>query len=216
MTYQTVLFDLDGTLTDPYPGISKSIAYALEKMKAPALDVQTLVTFIGPPLLQSFQEICGFTEKQAFEALGYYRERFAIEGLYENSVYAGIPELLNSLKKSGKTLAVATSKPTVFAEKILHHFRLAQYFDVIVGSNLDGTRNAKNEVIHEVLTQLNVMTTESIIMIGDRKHDILGAQKEGIQSIGVLYGYGSLEEIQQSDATYIVKEVADILSLLVK
>lgn len=125
MAYQTILFDLDGTLTDPYPGISKSIAYALEKMEAPALDAQTLVTFIGPPLLQSFQEICEFTENQAIEAVGYYRERFAIKGLYENSVYAGIPELLSSLKKSGKTLAVATSKPTVFAEKILHHFQLA-------------------------------------------------------------------------------------------
>ena len=216
MTYQTILFDLDGTVTDPYLGISKSIAYALEKMKSPALDAQTLATFIGPPLLQSFQDICGFTEQQAHKALGYYRERFASKGLYENSVYPGIPDLLSSLKNSGKTLAIATSKPTVFAEKILHHFHLDQYFSVIVGSNLDGTRNAKNEVIHEVLSQLNGIANESIIMIGDRKHDIIGAQKEGIQSVGVLYGYGSLEEIQQSGATYIVEKVADILSLLEK
>ncbi|MEG0261273.1 MAG: HAD family hydrolase [Lysinibacillus sp.] len=214
MTFNTILFDLDGTLTDPYPGISQSITYALEKMNAPALDAQTLTTFIGPPLLQSFQEVCGFTEQQAHEALEYYRERFSTKGLYENSVYDGISDLLSSLKNSGKTLAVATSKPTVFAERILNHFQLTQYFDVIVGSNLDGTRNEKNEVIHEVLTQLNIIANESIIMIGDRKHDILGAQKEGIQSIGVLYGYGSFEEIQQAGATYIVEKVEDILPLL--
>lgn len=214
MAYQTILFDLDGTLTDPYPGITKSITYALEKMKAPALDTQTLASFIGPPLLQSFQEICGFSENEANEALGYYRERFAIKGLYENSVYSGIPELLKNLKNSGKTLAVATSKPTIFAEKILDHFQLAQYFTVIVGSNLDGSRNEKSEVIHEVLTHLNVVANESIIMIGDRKHDLIGAQKEGIQSIGVLYGYGSLEEIAQTGATFIVESVEGMLSIL--
>lgn len=214
MAYQTIVFDLDGTLTDPYPGISKCIAHALEKMKAPALDPLTLASFIGPPLLQSFQETCGFSEKQADEALGYYRERFAIKGLYENSVYTGISELLRSLKNSGKTLAVATSKPTIFAEKILDHFQLAQYFTVIIGSNLDGSRNEKSDVIHEVLAQLNVVDKESIIMIGDREHDIIGAQKEGIQSIGVLYGYGSVEEIEQTGATFIVECVEDLLSIL--
>lgn len=214
MAYQTILFDLDGTLTDPYLGISKSIAYALEKMNAPALDPQTLASFIGPPLLQSFQDLCGFSEKQANEALGYYRERFSNKGLYENSVFTGVTELLRTLKNSGKTLAVATSKPTIFAKKILDHFQLAQYFTVIVGSNLDGSRNEKSEVIHEVLTQLNIVANESIIMIGDRKHDLIGAQKECIQSIGVLYGYGSLEEIEQTSATFIVESVEDLLSIL--
>ncbi|MEX3622939.1 HAD family hydrolase [Viridibacillus arvi] len=210
MIYQYILFDLDGTLTDPKVGITKSVAYALDKMNIEVVDYSKLDLFIGPPLQESFQAYYGLNERQANEAIGYYRERFKQLGLYENEVYPGIKTLLETLKKKGKTLAVATSKPTVFAEKILQHFKLAQYFDVIVGSNLDGTRIAKAEVIHEVLLQLSSPDKSEIIMIGDRKHDLIGAKKECIANIGVLYGYGSKEELALEEPTYIVSNIEEL------
>ncbi len=151
MNFEYILFDLDGTLTDPKDGITRSITYALDKLNATSLDEQILESFIGPPLMDSFCEVCGFDQQKAEKAIEYYRERFQEVGLYENKVYPGIEELLSLLKEKGAKLAVATSKPTIFAEKIVNHFKLKQYFDVIVGSNLDGTRTAKNEVIHEAL-----------------------------------------------------------------
>ena len=213
MNYQYILFDLDGTLTNPHSGITRSVAYALEKMQVPALDEVTLTSFIGPPLLESFQVICGFYEKQAHQAVAYYRERFSVTGLYENEVFPGIVELLESLKEQERTLALATSKPTVFAERILDHFDLAKYFDVIVGSNLDGTRTDKHEVIQEVLVQLGSPTKEAVVMIGDRKHDIIGAQKEGIASIGVQYGFGSMEELKAEKPNVIVQTVQELHNL---
>ncbi|QOV12202.1 HAD family hydrolase [Viridibacillus arvi] len=214
MNYQYILFDLDGTLTDPKVGITKSVAYALDKMNIEVVDYPKLDLFIGPPLQESFLAYYGLNERQANEAIGYYRERFKQHGLYENEVYPGIKTLLETLKKKGKTLAVATSKPTVFAEKILQHFKLAQYFDVIVGSNLDGTRIEKAEVIHEVLLQLSSPDKSEIIMIGDRKHDLIGAKQEGIANIGVLYGYGSKEELALEEPTYIVSNIEELDSIL--
>ncbi|KOO51677.1 HAD family hydrolase [Viridibacillus arvi] len=214
MNYQYILFDLDGTLTDPKVGITKSVAYALDKMNIEVVDYPKLDLFIGPPLQESFQAYYGLNEQEANEAIGYYRERFKQHGLYENEVYPGIEILLETLKKKGKTLAVATSKPTVFAEKILQHFKLAQYFDVIVGSNLDGTRIAKAEVIHEVLLQLSSPDKSEVIMIGDRKHDLIGAKKEGIANLGVLYGYGSNDELALEEPTYIVSNIEELDSIL--
>jgi len=214
MNYQYILFDLDGTLTDPKVGITKSVAYALEKLNIEVVDYSKLDFFIGPPLQESFQAYYDLNEQQVNEAIGYYRERFQQHGLYENEVYPGIGPLLEALKKKGKTLAVATSKPTVFAEKILQHFNLDQYFEVIVGSNLDGTRIAKADVIHEVLLQLSSPDKGEVIMIGDRKHDLIGAKKEGIANIGVLYGYGSKEELALEEPTYIVNNIEELDSIL--
>lgn len=212
MTIDYVLFDLDGTLTDPKEGITKSIAYALKKMDAPSLDEKTLESFIGPPLTESFREVCGFDLPEAEAALSFYRERFKKVGLYENILYPGIKDLLSALKTKGITLAVATSKPTIFAEKIIDHFNLKPYFDVVVGSDLDGTRTAKNEVIHEVLKQLSFPPKESVVMIGDRKYDVLGAKKEGIPCIAVSYGYGSQEELELSKPFHIVQSIQELIA----
>lgn len=214
--FEYILFDLDGTLTDPKEGITRSIAYALEKLNATSLDEQTLESFIGPPLMESFCEVCGFDHDKAEKAIEYYRERFQQVGLYENKVYPGIEALLSELKKKGAKLAVATSKPTIFAEEILNHFNLKQYFDVVVGSNLDGTRSAKNEVIQEALKQLSFPPKEKVVMIGDRKYDMIGAKKEGISSIGVCYGYGSQEELKMEEAMHIVQDIQMLSEYLMK
>lgn len=210
LTIDYILFDLDGTLTDPKEGITKSIAYALKKMDAPNLDEKTLESFIGPPLIDSFREVCGFDISKAEAALAFYRERFKKVGLYENILYPGIEDLLAALKTKGITLAVATSKPTIFAERILDHFNLNQYFDIVVGSNLDGTCTAKNEVIHEVLKQLSFPPKERVVMIGDRKYDILGAKKEGIPCVAVSYGYGSQKELELSKPCHIVQSIQEL------
>ncbi|WP_397536847.1 HAD-IA family hydrolase [Rummeliibacillus pycnus] len=214
MRFEYILFDLDGTLTDPKEGISKSIAYALKKLNSVSLDEQTLELFIGPPLMESFCEFCGFDPQKAEKAIEYYRERFQQVGLYENKVYPGIDELLSLLKKKGVKLAVATSKLTIFAEEILNYFNLNQYFDVVVGSNLDGTQSAKHEVIQEVLKQLSSPSKQSVVMIGDRKYDIIGAQKEGITSIGVCYGYGSREELELAKPEGIVQDIQELSKYL--
>ena len=206
-TYDTILFDLDGTLTDPKEGITKSIQYALSKMNIEEPNLNNLLHFIGPPLVEQFMETYDFAKEEATQALTYYRERFSVKGLYENVPYEGIELLLKRLKEQNITLAVATSKPTVFAVKILEHFQLAPYFDVIVGSELDGRRTLKADVIAEVLLQLQVQNRTTCLMIGDRKHDIIGAKANDLTSVSVLYGYGSLEEHQQTNPTYIVSSV---------
>ncbi len=214
--YKYILFDLDGTLTDPAVGITTSVAYALEKFGIKVDDISTLNHFIGPPLLDSFMEDYGFTEDQAKNAIEYYRERFRVKGLYENIVYDGILGMLKELKKSGKELILATSKPEPFAKEIMQHFGLDKYFLFIAGSNFDGTRTAKSEVIEYALENAGVIDKPSCIMIGDRKHDIAGAKKTSLDSIGVLYGYGSREELESAGATYIAETVDDITKLIIK
>ncbi len=214
--YKYILFDLDGTLTDPAVGITTSVAYALEKFGIKVDDISTLNHFIGPPLLDSFMEDYGFTEDQAKNAIEYYRERFRVKGLYENIVYDGILGMLKELKKSGKELILATSKPEPFAKEIMQHFGLDKYFLFIAGSNFDGTRTAKSEVIEYALENAGVIDKTSCIMIGDRKHDIAGAKKTALDSIGVLYGYGSREELESAGATYIAETVDDITKLIIK
>jgi phosphoglycolate phosphatase len=214
MNYDTLLFDLDGTLTDPKIGITSAVQYALASfdIHEPCLD--NLVNFIGPPLKDAFMEYYGFDSDKAFEAVVKYREYFSVKGLYENSVYPGIPDLLECLIEQGKTLIVATSKPTVFSEKILEHFGLIKYFKLIIGSNLDGTRVKKGEVIKFALEQAKLADLHNIIMIGDRKHDVIGAKEVGIDSIGVLYGYGSKEEFEVEKPTYLVDSVDELKRLL--
>ncbi|HEY9258583.1 HAD family hydrolase [Chitinophaga sp.] len=209
MKYNNVLFDLDGTLTDPKTGITKSVQYALAKAGIIENDLSRLIPFIGPPLQQSFMEYYSFTEAQAWEAVAAYREYFKVTGIYENERYEGIPELLTTLLAQGRRLFVATSKPQIFADVVIRHFNLLPYFTAVYGSELDGTRADKGELIKYLLTKEN-LAAEHTIMVGDRKHDIIGAKKNDIACIGVGYGYGSTEELNAAAPDYIFNTVADL------
>lgn len=213
--YQVILFDLDGTLSDPKIGITKSVQYALQKMGIDEPNIDKLECFIGPPLQASFAEYYDFDEGNAQRAIDYYRERFKDKGMFENKLYSNIPLLLKSLKEQQYTLVVATSKPTVFSEQILKYFNIDQYFDLVVGSNLDGTRTAKTEIIQYILDKYNKYKLDDFIMIGDRKYDMIGAKNTGIDSIGVTYGYGSFEELSDSHPTHIVNSVEEIKEILI-
>ena len=212
--YEIILFDLDGTLTDPKPGITKSVQYALAKLGIDEPNLDNLVPFIGPPLLKSFKEFYHLDDEQATLALQYYRERFATVGLYENAVFPGIKDMLAQLKKQGKTLFVATSKPTVFSIKIIEHFGLQDYFQAVIGSNLDGTRVEKGEVIEFALSELGEADLTKVIMVGDRKHDVIGAQNNGIDVVAVAYGYGSLAELNGAKPNYILHTVQQLHEFL--
>lgn len=212
--YNLILFDLDGTLTDPGEGIRNSVAYALAKYGIEVEDILTLNRFIGPPLAEGFQQFYGFSAEQAVQAVSFYREYYQDHGIFENHVYKGIPELLEQLRAKGKTLAVATSKPEVYARQILEHYGLGSYFDCVVGGNLDGTRCKKHEVIAAILEQYPASAGYQAVMVGDREHDIIGAKRMGLDSIGVLYGYGSLEELRTAHATALATTVADIAVLV--
>lgn len=214
MKYNTVLFDLDGTLIDPKEGITTSVQFALKKMGVTIDNLDELESFIGPPLQLSFMEQYGFSDEEAIKAIEFYRERYKPIGIYENTVYEGIISLLKQLKEAGCKLAIATSKPTVFAQNIAAHYDFAQYFDVIVGSELDGTRTLKAEVIEEALRQLGSPATESCVMIGDRKYDMIGATTTKLDSVGVIYGYGTEQELRQANATFIVQTVKQLQDVL--
>lgn len=206
---QYLLFDLDGTLTDPMVGITSSVQYALEKFGIHVRYLKELIPFIGPPLADSFQEFYGFSQEDAKKAVEYYREYYAPKGIFENEVYPGIQEMLMHLVDAGFTLIVATSKPTVFAKQVLEHFGIADYFSFIGGSELDGSRNTKAEVIAYVLKTCGIKPQEAI-MIGDRKHDVEGAKACKLESAGVLYGYGTKEELSKAGADHIVKNVTEL------
>ncbi|MGX9758244.1 HAD family hydrolase [Clostridioides difficile] len=211
--YEIVLFDLDGTLTDPKEGITKSIQYSLKSFGIEE-ELDNLKQFIGPPLHATFKDYYKFEDEKATEAVEKYREYFSDRGIFENKIYEDIKETLKILYENGKTLLLATSKPTVFAETILKYFDIDRYFKYIAGSNLDGTRVNKNEVIEYVLDLCDATDKDKVIMIGDRKYDIIGANKIGVDSIGVLYGYGSFDEISKSNPTYIVENVKSIKDIL--
>lgn len=208
----TLFFDLDGTLTDPMLGITKSVQYALKKSGILEEDLWNLTKFIGPPLAESFQRFYGMTEEEAKQAVVNYREYFAPTGKFENVVYDGIPEMLDSLKKEGFLLAVATSKPEVFAKDILVHFDLIKYFDFVGGALFDGREN-KADVVAYVLESMDV-SKDDVVMVGDREHDILGAAKNGLDSVGVLYGYGDREEHEKAGAGHIVETVEELSKYL--
>lgn len=212
--YSIILFDLDGTLTDPKPGITKSVQYALGKMGIVEPDAETLTPFIGPPLAKAFMQFYHMSEQEAAQAVDFYRERFSTTGLYENSVYPGIRELLTKLKEDGRNLVVATSKPTIFSVKILEHFGLISYFSQVIGSNLDGTRVEKGEVIAFALSELGTVTKKEIVMIGDRMHDVIGANDNGIDAIAVGYGYGSNKELQEANPNHIISTVEELTKYL--
>ena len=214
MTDKThILFDLDGTLTDPFIGITRSVQHALACYGIIENDLSRLTPFIGPPLIDSFREIYHFSKEQAKEAVNHYREYFAEKGWCENEVYPGIPKLLKRLQDEKIKLYVATSKPTPFAVKILEHFDLARYFEGIEGATLDNTRIHKTEIMQYILAQAGITDKGKVVMIGDRKFDIIGAHEVGVECIGVLYGYGSREELVTAKADYIVSSVTELSKL---
>ena len=206
---QYLLFDLDGTLTDPMVGITSSVQYALEKFGIHVRYLKELIPFIGPPLAESFQKFYGFSKEDAEKAIQYYREYYAPKGIFENEVYEGIPEMLAHLTEAGFTLLVATSKPTVFARKVLKHFGMEDYFSFVGGSELDGSRTKKAEVISYILKTCGIEAKEAI-MIGDRRHDIEGGKACGLESVGVLYGYGTEQELTEAGADHIIRTVAEL------
>ncbi len=214
---QYVLFDLDGTLTDPGPGITNCVGYALEKFDIHPASREELYPYIGPPLTFSFQEYHGLTPAQAEQALLYYRERFSVKGLFENEVYPHIPELLKQWQDRGVTLIVATSKPEEFTNRILEHFDLAQYFAFVGGNTLNEDRPTKASVIAYIRENYPDISAENTVMVGDRKYDIEGAHAQGLPAIGVLYGYGDRAEMEAAGADYVATNVAELnqcLSLL--
>lgn len=215
--FSYILFDLDGTISDPKAGICGSVQYALKSFGIEEPDMDKLEPFIGPPLRDSFMMYYGFTSEQAEAAVTKYRERFAVTGKYENVLYPGMAELLRDLSASGAHLAIASSKPAVFVEDILKYFGIRQYFEIVVGSELDGRREKKEEIVAEVLRQFagrGAADPSKVVMIGDRKYDMEGAIAAGTHNIGVSYGYGSAGELQEAGAEIIVKDVEGLRRVL--
>lgn len=200
-----IFFDLDGTLTDPKPGITRSIRHALEQLNVTSPPEDELTWCIGPPLRPSLARLVG--EDSADQALAHYRERFSTIGIYENSLYPGVSDLLASLR--GKRLFLATSKPVVYAHRILEYFGIAEFFEQVFGSELDGTNANKADLIRHALSQTRLRATQAV-MVGDRSHDIIGARQNNMAGLGVLYGYGSEPELREAGATATFATVTDL------
>jgi len=210
-----ILFDLDGTITDPKEGMTKALQYSLKEFGINVENRDDLAKFIGPPLRDTYKNYYGFNAEETERAVSKNREYFAKVGIFENFLYDGMAELLKTLQSVGKQLIVATSKPIVYAERILKHFEVDQYFDFISGSELDGIRSKKSEVIKYALDTMDITELEKVVMIGDRKYDIIGSKEIGVDSIGVLYGYGDLCELTAAGATHIVESVNELNELLI-
>lgn len=210
--YKAILFDLDGTLTESGEGITKCVQYALEKLGKPEADLKKLEVFIGPPLMEQFMKYAGLDEEMARRAVEYYRERYSTTGIFENRPYPGVEEMLQELKRKKYLLAVASSKPEYFVKQILDYFHLTEYFDEIVGSELNGSRTNKTEVIEETLRRLGLdKHREQVIMVGDKEHDVLGARAAGLECVAVSYGYGTEEELTAAQPLQIVSSTEEIL-----
>ena len=214
MDKKYILFDLDGTISDPKEGMVKSIQYSLKELNIHVDNAEALTSFIGPPIRDSFQKLFGLNIEETERAVAKYREYFSETGIFENTLYDGIETMLKTLKNEGKSLILATSKAAVYAERILEYFNISQYFSFVSGSELDGRRSQKSEVIQYALDNMGITELEKAIMVGDREFDIIGANKAGIESVGVLYGYGGLQELKNAGATYIVENVPGLTSLL--
>jgi phosphoglycolate phosphatase len=211
---KNIVFDLDGTLTDPVEGITRCIQYALERLERPCPSLEVLASHIGPPLRQTFADVCDSSDGALIEqAVALYRERFATVGLYENYVYEGVPEMLAELGAAGRSLFVATSKPKLYAERILEHFSLAERFVEALGNDMDGRLDDKAEMLDELIERHRLSRGETI-MVGDRKFDVVAAKTNGIRSIGVLYGYGSGAELMEAGADYICHTPLEVAELL--
>lgn len=207
-----VLFDLDGTLTESGPGVVRSLRYAFDAIGLQPPDDTTLMRFVGPPLVDSFRDIAGLDEAVANDALVAYRRYFVDNGMFENSVYPGVRELLRALVDSGRRLAVATSKPLPYARPIVEHFALSEYFEFVCGPDFDGSGAVKTTVVADAMAALNVTAGTDVVLVGDRSHDVIGAHDNGIACFGVLWGYGSRAELSAAEA--IAADVEELASLL--
>lgn len=210
--YKAILFDLDGTLTESGEGITKSVQYALEKLGKPEEDLDALKVFVGPPLMEQFMKYADLDEETARRAVEIYRERYSTIGIFENRPYPGVAHMLEELKKKGYVLAVASSKPEYFVKKILAHFELEGYFEEAVGSEMNGSRTNKTEVIEETLSRLHLENhRDQVLMVGDKEHDILGARKAGVECLAVSYGYGTMEELTEAKPLQIADSAEEVL-----
>ncbi len=214
MNKKYILFDLDGTLTDSREGIINSIIYALNFYDITVTDRESLVPFLGPPLVESFRKFYGFDNDRAEEALAHYREYFSVKGIFENRVYKGIEEMLKTLRNDGYELMLATSKPERYAKRIMDHFGLTPYFTFIGGASMDESRAKKADVIRYVLETNHLTDPSQVLMVGDRSQDVNGAHLNDLEVMGVLYGYGDRSELEEAGADYIAETVRDILRVL--
>ncbi len=214
--YEFILFDLDGTLTDPFEGITNSVVYSLAYYGIKVENKEELKCFIGPPLYASYEKYYGFSKEKAIEAVEKYREYYKDKGIFENRLYDGTVELLIKLKEKGRKIILATSKPEFFALQILEHFNIRKYFDVVVGATMDGSLINKGDIIRVALEKIGSPVKEKSIMIGDKSHDIIGAKQNDIDSIGVLYGFGSREELCGASSNYIVEDFEEIEKILIE
>ena len=212
--FQYILFDLDGTLTDSGEGITKAVQYALKYFGIEVDDLNELKKFVGPPLRDSYKNFYDFDDEKAELGIKKFREYYTDTGIYENSVYDGVEETLKSLKNSGKTLIIATSKPEAHANIVLDHFDLSKYFDFICGADFEETRVKKGDVIKYAIESAGIEDLSKVIMVGDREHDIIGAKENKIKSIGVLYGYGDVLELTQARADFVVEKPQDIIDIV--
>ena len=215
MRYKDILFDLDGTVTDSCEGVINSVIYSLNKFGIEVVDRKPLYQFIGPPLRDSYNKYFGFEGKELEDVVSCYREYYEDKGIFENRFYSGIIELLDELNKKGFGVHLATSKPEVFARRIMKHFDTEKYFKSITGSNLDGSNEGKDEIIAIAIDKNNLTDLDNVVMIGDRKYDVFGAKKVGLDSIGILYGYGSRKEFEDAGATYIIEDVEKLKAFLI-
>jgi phosphoglycolate phosphatase len=212
--FKYILFDLDGTITDPGEGITNSVAYSLKTYGIEVADKKELYTFIGQPLYASFMKYYGFSEKQAIEAVDRYREYYSDKGVFECTLYEGMENLLKKLCDSGKKVILATSKPEFYAKKILSHFEIDKYFYHVAGATMNGHRIEKADVIKYAFENLGITDRENAVMIGDREYDIIGAKECELFSVGVTYGYGSEKELSEAGADHLCQRVEDIEKLL--
>lgn len=210
-----ILFDLDGTLTDSGRGIVNSLKYALNKMGINETNEEILKSFIGPPIKERGREVYGFSVKESEDLLSFYREYFVKQGMYENEVYFGVKEMLQTLKNTNRKIIVATSKPEIHACEILRHFGLLECFDFVIGATLDGKISDKNQVLFEAINRANV-DVKSAVMIGDRKYDINGGKNYGMLTVGVTYGYGDFKELNEAGADFIVDSAKQLEKLLLE
>ena len=210
--YDLIMFDLDGTLVNSEEGVTKTVQYALSACGIEENNQNNLRRFIGPPLVDAFMEYYGMSEDMALKALEKYRERYRKTGVYENEIFPDVKNVLEELKKNGKKVALATSKPHIFAREVLKSFDLTQYFDIIVGAEFDGTRNDKADVIKEVLNQAGEY--ENPVMIGDRKHDAEGARKNGVDFIGVSFGFAPEREFEKCGVDKVIDRMSELLDII--
>ncbi len=215
MKKEAIFFDLDGVISDSKEGITKSVDYAMQKFGVKASSPDEYLSFVGPPLMNQFQNVCGFDEKKAQKAVEYYREYYTKTGIFENSMYAGMDNVLKMLHQKGVKILLATSKPTEFARQIIDRYGILSYFDDVCGSSMDNSRTKKEDVISYAMEKNGLQNPDAILMVGDRKHDIIGARACKMDCVAVEYGYGSHEEFLEYHPRYMVSDMDELYRLLV-